>query len=441
MPDTPASDLSVDRSIDPRAQALRRMQGMALILLLLAVAGLVTSEWMGGQGAWAWTGAFCEAAAVGALADWFAVTALFRRPLGLPIPHTAVIPANKHRIADNLAVFVRDQFLDPATLMAKLSVFDPAARLGEWLVLPGNLQRLSGPARTLALEAVDLLDEQAVRQAIHGFVVSKLRDWDAASTGGDVLDLLTTDGRHHELLDGALIKLAAYLQEPEHKQELARLMVGYARKEWPKIVKVVNVVKSVDALADDFSERLAHALIDELAKALSSPEHVLRVRYEAWLGGFMARLKADPALRRRINDIKDEAIEHPAVGDYVQGLWADIREAIRRDLQSDTSALSRHLEQGLQGLGHRLAHDTSLREAINTHVLSAAETLAGSLRTAVTGHIAQTVKAWDDRQLVGQIELSIGRDLQFIRINGTVVGGLIGLALHALLTLGMPLLR
>jgi uncharacterized membrane-anchored protein YjiN (DUF445 family) len=427
--------------IDARATALRKMQAVALALLVLAVAGLVASEWMGGQGAWAWTGAFCEAAAVGALADWFAVTALFKRPLGLPIPHTAVIPANKHRIADNLAVFVRDQFLDPATLLAKLSVFDPAERLGEWLVQPDNLQRLSGPARTLALEAVDLLDEQTVREAIHGFVVHKLRAWDAAATGGDVLDLLTTDGRHHELLDGALVKLAGYLQEPEHKRELARLMVGYARKEWPKIVKVVNVVKSVDTLADDFAERLAHALLDELAKALSSPEHVLRVRYEAWLADFMARLKADPALSERINGIKAEFIEHPAVNDYVQGLWADIREAIRRDLQSEDSALARHLAQGLRSLGQRLAHDTSLREAINTHVLSAAETLAGGLRSAVTGHIAQTVKAWDDRQLVGQIELSIGRDLQFIRINGTLVGGLIGVALHALLTLVVPMLR
>ncbi len=417
------------------------MRAVALGLLVLAVIGLVVSELMGGKGAWGWVGAFCEASAVGALADWFAVSALFRRPLGLPIPHTAVIPSNKVRIADNLAEFVRDQFLDPAALLAKLSVLNPAARLGDWLAQGENVRKVSGPARVLALQGLDLLDEQAVRSAIQDFLIAKVRAWDAATTGGDVLDLMTRDGRHHELLDGALVKLAEYLQDPEHKREVAQLMVGFGRKEWPKIMKVVNVIKSVDDLADDFSERLATTLIDEMAKALSSPEHALRVKYEAWLATFMARLKTDPALRQQINDIKDDLVAQPVVLDYVNGLWTQVRDAIKRDLGRDDSALARHLERGLVALGRQLGEDPSLREAINTHVLSAAETLAGTLRTGVTTHIAQTVKSWDDGQLVQQIELNIGRDLQFIRINGTLVGGAIGLVLHALLVIGVPLLR
>lgn len=426
---------------DPRAGALRRMQMVALGLLGLAFAGLLVSELMGGRGAWAWVGAFCEAAAVGALADWFAVVALFRRPMGLPIPHTAIIPDSKHRIADSLAVFVRDHFLDPATLMARLSVLDPASKLSEWLLEPGHVHRLSGPARTLVREGLDMLDEQAVRRAIHDFVVARVQAWDASATGADVLKLLTSDGRHHELLDGALVKLAEYLQDPQHKHELARLMVGYARREWPKAMKVLNVVKSVDDLADDFAERLANAVIDEMAKALASPEHTVRVRYEAWLTAFMARMTEDPALREKINEIKTQILHHPAVHDYVNGLWSDIRAVIQRDLDRDDSALAGHLEQGLLRLGRQLAHDPALREAINTHVLSAASTLAGTLRVVVTTHIAQTVKDWDDDKLVRQVELSIGRDLQFIRVNGTLVGGLIGLLLHALLTMGVPLLR
>lgn len=429
---------AVSPEVDPRARALRVMKVSALALLLFALAGLVASHWMGGRDAWAWVGAFCEAAAVGALADWFAVVALFRRPLGLPIPHTAIIPNNKNRIADNLSVFIRDHFLDPASLLSRLAVLDPAGRLGAWLGEPDNVRKVSGPARTLAIEALDMLDNNAVRQAIHGFVVTKVRGWDAASAGGDVLDLLTRDGRHQELLDGALVKLAEYVQDPDHKEELARLMAGYARREWPRIMKVVNVVKSVDDLADDFAERLANTVIDEMAKALSTPDHVLRQRYEAWLAGYMTRLKADPALRARVNQMKEEMLAHPAVNDYVGGLWAEIHGALKRGLSAENSALVRHLEHGLLSLSRRLANDPSLREAINTHVLSAAGALAGSLSTTVTTHIAQTLKEWDDERLVRQIELSVGRDLQFIRINGALVGGLIGLSLHALLTIGLP---
>ncbi len=424
---------------DPRARPLRRMQAFALGLLLLAIAGLVLSQWMGGQGAWAWAKAFCEAAAVGALADWFAVVALFRRPLGLPIPHTAIIPASKGRIADSLAVFVRDHFLDPKTLLSKLSVFDPAARLGQWISQPDNARQLSGSARAIALEALDLLDETAVRQAIHQFVVAKVHTWNAASLGGDVLGLLTKDGRHHELLDAALLNLGNYLDNPDTRQKLSGLMVKHARSEWPKIIKAVNLIKSVDDLGDNLADRLAVAIISEMREVMSDPQHPVRLHYEDWLQGFIERLRSDPSLIDRVNEIKMKIIDHPAVHDYVNGLWAEIHAALKRDLAKETSSMGRYLERGLLRMGQKLANDQDLREAINTHVLSAADKLAGTLRTTLTAHIATTVKGWDERQLVDQIELSVGRDLQFIRINGTIVGGLVGLALHALMLLMPPL--
>jgi uncharacterized membrane-anchored protein YjiN (DUF445 family) len=426
---------------DPRVKPLKRMQALALGLLVSAALGLVVSELMGGMGAWGWVRAFCEAAVVGALADWFAVVALFRRPMGLPIPHTAIIPSSKERIADSLAVFVRDHFLDHESLLSKLSVFNPAVRMGDWLTQPENVRKLTGSVRVIAQEALGMLDEHAVRRAIHDFVVTKVRAWDAAATGGDVLNLLTKDGRHHELLDGALMKFGEYLQDPDNKRKVAGMMVAYARKEWPKIIVAVNMVKSVDALADDFADRLANALIEEMSEALASPEHAVRVKYEAWLYSFVGRLKADAVLRGHINEIKEKAVQHPAVHDYVNGIWEEIRSALESELKSADSALVRHMEQCLLGLGNKLSQDEGLRAAINAHVLSAADKLADNLRTTVTGHISQTVKAWDDHQLVQQIELSVGRDLQFIRINGTVVGGAVGLALHALLVLVVPLLR
>lgn len=167
---------------DPRRAQLRRMKGWALALLLAMLSGFVFSHYMGNRGAWAWVAAFCEAATVGALADWFAVVALFRHPLGLPIPHTAIIPRSKRRIGDSLAAFVRDHFLQPERLLERLQVFDPAVRLGQWLAQPQQSARLAGMARGWALQALDLLDEAAVRRAIHGFVVARLQAWNVAAS-------------------------------------------------------------------------------------------------------------------------------------------------------------------------------------------------------------------------------------------------------------------
>jgi len=404
----------------------------AVGLLAAALAGFGLSHAMGGQGAWAWVRAFCEAATVGALADWFAVVALFKRPLGLPIPHTAIIPGNKARLADNLAVFVRDHFLAPEALLARLQVFDPAARLGAWLSEPAQARAAAAMTRTWMAEALTLLDERAVRDAIQAFVVARLRAWDAGATAGEVLGLLTRDGRHHQLLDEALRRLGGYLDDEGVKERVSDLMVKYARKEWPKIVGTLNLVKPVDRIADNLADRLARALLDELHEVLSRPDHPLRRDYEAWVADYVARLRDDAQLRDEIDGIKARLIGHPSVQEYVQGLWAEIHAALRRNLDSETSPLARHLERSLLGLGRRLAADPALREAINDHVMNGARSLAARLRAGVTEHIAQTVKGWDERHLVQELELSVGRDLQYIRYNGTLVGGLIGIVLHAL---------
>jgi uncharacterized membrane-anchored protein YjiN (DUF445 family) len=406
------------------------MKNAALASLAVTLSGFALSYAMGGQGVWSWVRAFCEAATVGALADWFAVTALFRHPLGLPIPHTAIIPSNKERIADSLAAFVRDNFLDPATLLAKLKIFDPAARLGRWLGDPRQARVVAGAARTWALHALDLLDEQAVRQAIQGFVVKRLQEWNAAQTAGEVLDVLTRDGRHHALLDEALTRLAGYLQDEQVQGRAAALMVKYARKEWPRLAGALNLVKSVDDIADSLADRLARAMLDELHDVLSQPGHPLRRDYEDWVAAYLQRLGGDPALQGQVDDIKRRIIDHPQVQEYVQGIWDEVRNSLRNDLSSHDSTLGRHLEQTLLALGRNLGSDPELREAINQHVLTAADQLAASLRSGVTDHIAQTVKGWDERQLVDELELTVGRDLQYIRFSGLAVGGSIGLALH-----------
>jgi uncharacterized membrane-anchored protein YjiN (DUF445 family) len=165
---------------------------------------------------------------------------------------------------------------------------------------------------------------------------------------------------------------------------------------------------------------------------LAQPDHPVRLRYERWLADFIARLRTDEALAASFERVKDRLIDDPALQDYVAGVWGDVKRLLREDLADERSAIAAHVEAALHDVGERLRHDDSLRAALNEHLLSAAGQLAANLRAGVTDHIAQTIKAWDDRRLVRELELGVGRDLQFIRINGTVVGGAVGLALHAL---------
>ncbi len=415
-----------------RHRALQRMRWLALLLLVLAVIGLIVASAAGDQGGWAWVRAFCEAAAVGAMADWFAVVALFRHPLGLPIPHTAIIPRNKARIGDNLAEFVRDHFLDPDTLLQKLKVFDPAARLSAWLSEPERVGLWVDAARQWGLQALDWLDDRRLQQGLKSLLVDALQRWDAAQTAGQVLTVLTRDGRHQELLDATLEKLGDFLDQPEVKQRVSTLLLNYARQEWPKVVWAVNAVKSVDSLADTLADKIASALMRELQDVLRDPAHPVRLAYDGKVQDFIANLRTDPALVERVQELKTQLIRNPAVQTYLEGLGQEVKQWLRRDLSDPNSHLGLHLHAALTGLGDRLAKDATLREAINTHILSAAARLAEDLRDGVTEHIAATVKSWDDKALVRELERAVGKDLQFIRLNGTLVGGGIGVLLHAL---------
>jgi uncharacterized membrane-anchored protein YjiN (DUF445 family) len=406
------------------------MKLVALGCLLLSLAGLGLSLAMGARGPWAWLKAFCEAAAIGGLADWFAVVALFRHPLGLPIPHTALIPQGKHRIADSLAGFVRDNFLHPEVLLRKLEILDPAARLGDWLRVPANLAQVTGPVRSMAIEALSLFNEQAVRRALGEFLVARALSWNATATAASVLDVMTKAGRHQDVLDGALSKLRDYLATPEVRALVASRLVKFSRAQWPKATSLVDTIANVDKMADSLSDKLALQLVEEVQTALAQPDHAVRRQFDGWIVEFIERLCQDPDFARDVNAMKDRIVQSDDVRAYLDGVWTEVRATIERDLRRDDSVLIRHLDQSLASLGDRLGRDPGLAQAINEHVLSSAARMVGGMREGITHHIATTVKAWDDRSLVRQIELSVGRDLQYIRLNGTLVGGVIGLVLY-----------
>ena len=253
-----------------------------------------------------------------------------------------------------------------------------------------------------------------------------------------MLDVLTRGGRHQQVLDAALEKVADYLATEEVRELVASRLVGYARREWPKITGVVDTFASVDKMAVNMSDRLALELVTEVQKTLSDPDHAVRQRFDAWMGDFIARLQHDEAFAQEVNAVKDRVVQRDDVRDYLEGVWGEVRRSIEADIQREDSALLQHLRSSLGALGHRLGRDPSLAQAINEHVLSASGALVERLRDGVASHISATVRAWDDASLVRQIELGVGRDLQFIRLNGTLVGGVIGLLLYGATQLVAP---
>ncbi len=432
---------------DDRLRSLRRMKGWALTLLFVVVAGLGLATVMGEHGMWAWIKAFCEAAAVGAVADWFAVVALFRRPLGLPIPHTAIIPSNKNRIADNLAIFVRDHFLEPSVLLDKLSVFDPAMRLAQWLTDPARVHNFVGTARKIGLQAVDFLDDAILQQAFKTLVLDALHRWDAAQSAGQVLALLTREGRHDELLNLALEKLGHLTKYGKTKAKVSDLIARYIKQEWPKVSWAFNLadqVNTIDSISAYLANKINLAMTQEFGDILQNPNHPLRISYGEGVNDFIHKLCVDPDLGQRVQEIKVKIIDHPSVHTYIDGLVHEVKDWLRRDLTREDSRLAQHIQSSLMEIGTKLAADPELRESINGHVLSAAGELVGNLRAGVTEHIAQTIKDWDETKMVREMEVNVGKDLQYIRVSGTLVGGMVGLALYGLgsaLTSLMPHIR
>jgi uncharacterized membrane-anchored protein YjiN (DUF445 family) len=431
-----ATELRPEASLQQKHTDLRKMQGLAFALFALAVCGLVLSQTMRGHGGWwPWIQAFCEAAAVGALADWFAVVALFRQPMGLPIPHTALIPRSKPRIADSLAAFVRDHFLSRDKLMDLVGQFNVAQHLADGLRQPQRVNQFVAEARVWVLGLVRTLDDDRIQKALFEMLSAQALRWNAASTLGEVLALVTQDDRHQEVLDAGLHKLAQQLDKPAVRARVGTEIHDFIQTEYPKIYQMLNIIPSVsvEKMTDALSQRLAQSALDKLQAVLQDPAHPWRADYSAWVQDRMIRLRADEVLQTDFNAVKDRLVQDPAMRQFVAGLWVEIKQRLMVDLDKEDSILAGYTARALQAVGERMASDAGLRDSVNEHVIQAMAHATGRLRSGVTAHIASTIKAWDDRQLVTALELSVGRDLQFIRINGTLVGGAVGVLLHAAL--------
>ena len=404
---------------------LAQMQRLALGLLVAAAALYALATWLQPRHvAWSWVAAFCEAAMIGAIADWFAVVALFRRPLGLPIPHTAIVPANKARIGANLADFLCSHFLGTQQVLAKLREFGPADRLADWLADPAHARRIALHLTAAARWAVGTLDDERVRRFVGGATLTVLARIDAAPLAGQLLDVLTANRRHQALLDAVLQQVGRRLDDDAVREQIAQL-----------IAAEVNVLRYVglDAMAGAYAARKIVAAVGRIVAEMGAdPAHPLRERFDAAMAEFVERLKTDPALQARAETLKQEVLAHPQLAAYLQGVWTDVLAWLRDDLTRDDSAIGARIADTAATLGERLRADAPMRQWIDAQIVDAAPRWIDRYREDIRRYIVERVDAWNTQELSDELERNIGRDLQYVRINGTLVGGLIGLVIHAL---------
>jgi len=365
------------------ALALRRAKRQAMGLLLLVTAVFFGTSMVERGLLLDCVKAMAEAAMVGALADWFAVVALFRRPLGLPITHTAVIPRNKDRIGANLAAFVRDRFLDPPSLVALLRRHDPALRLAQWLSAADNARLLGQQAARLLNAALDTVQDAQMERFIRKAARTLIGRVDLAGTLATVLGALTHNGRHQALLEDALGRLIVVLQEEDTRHLIATTIVQWLKKEHPLKEKMLPT----DWLGDKGSALIANALEALLADVAQNPQHQLRAQFDAAVQRLVLRLQTDPEWARKGEEIRRYLQTNATLGRYVQDLWQGMRAALQRDLADEHSAVARNVHAMGAWFGRSLAGDAALRQSLNERLESWVQGLAPDVAQFAAQHI------------------------------------------------------
>jgi uncharacterized membrane-anchored protein YjiN (DUF445 family) len=404
------------------AQPLAGMRAVATgLLVLMAATYLVARDFEPLYPAAGFVRAFAEAAMVGGLADWFAVTALFRHPLGLPIPHTAIIPRNKDRIGDTLAIFLKDNFLTPSVVARRMRRLDVAGAAGRFLAAPAPASegRLRNGAARLVADVLGALDQERLGGMVKGAIAQRLAAIDFAPILGQALSAAVREDRHVPLLDGAIRWASRTLETNEH---LIRDMIH------ERAGSILRWTGLDETLADKIIDGLLR-LLDEMS---IDPAHPLRVRAEDGLNNLAADLQDDERMRERVASLRDELLDNPAMRRWIDGMWEQARTALLATVRDPQSAMTGRFGDMLKQLGESLQGDERLRVTINRFVRRAVVGATARYGDGIVTLVSDTVRGWDARTVTGRLEAAVGRDLQYIRVNGTIVGGLVGLTIHAL---------
>lgn len=414
-----------------KRRRLVRMRWTATgLLVLMAVIYALSVVWRSTSAVWPYIGAFAEAAMVGALADWFAVSALFRHPLGLPLPHTAIIPKNKDRIADNLGNFIQGEFFSAERVQSALAHAQPVAKIAAWLAQDRHAAQVAATVSQLLAFVVDSADHAAVRAFLKKAVSTRFSTLDLSTLAGTLLEGLTQGNRHQALLDQLLHAASEYLHRDEVKETIADFLKGMIWR-----------------FLGDAREKIAYFAIDKTLTALmekldevdQDPDHPLRHWFSRILRHFIDDLKRDPQLRDRIKAYQAQMAANNALSAYVDGVFQDVHRWLKADLAAGHSSVQAHVASMTVALGTALLHNRAAQAAINDQLLHSAPGVLDVLRPRISAFIAGKMKEWSTDEAVEKLELNIGTDLQFIRFNGTLVGGLIGLVIYVCTVVVYPL--
>ena len=417
MPASPASSL-VPESTAERTRQLAAARRRATALLAGATVLFVAVTAAGVHGTLVgYVQAGAEASMVGGVADWFAVTALFRRPLGLPIPHTALIVERKDQFAATLGRFVQENFLNADVLAERIRAASLVPRLSAWLAEPANAARVAGHAADAVVTVAEALRDEDVQRVLTAELTRAIDSVEVAPLAGRALRVVVAGGHHAELFNTIMFAADHYLVD--HQAELRELFEG----ETPRWVP--------DAVYRRAFDRLFHRLRQRLVAMAGDPDDETRRQFDAWIAGLPDRLETDPELRERGERLKRDVLGSTLLRDWSSSLWQKAKDALRTQAADPESELRRRLADLLTAAGRRLESDHRLSGGLERMVESGARALADHFHDDLAELVTGTIERWDAAETSSQLELLLGRDLQYIRINGTVVSAGVGLILHA----------
>ena len=399
-----------------RRRGLRRMRAVALSLLVLA--GLVFIATRNRDGAWGFVNATAEAAMVGALADWFAVTALFRHPLGIPIPHTAIIPKRKDALGQSLEEFVTGNFLTVDAVRERVAASDLSRRVGRWLSQEQHSARVITEVAKASSRALVAVKDDDVRGFIEQSLLPRLMHEPLSPVAGHLLGSVVQDGAHHGLVDIALVEAHEWLRTNERT---VASIVGARAPWWTPAWLDEKVIARVHQEA-----------LSWVAEVRDRPNHPARKAFDALLAQLAHDLQHDVDTMTRAEALKVRVMTHPQIGPTAVAVWDAVRTALLGALDDADGQLRRRGVRALSDFGERLLSDAEVRQRVDRHVADAIGFVVSAYGHEIAKVISQTVDRWDGKEAAERIELHVGRDLQFIRINGTIVGGLAGLVSHTL---------
>lgn len=407
--------MTSDPALDAeRRSALRRMRTVAVgLLLFAATVYLLTRD---RSGFWGFVNAGAEASMVGAIADWFAVVALFKYPLGLPIPHTALIPRRKEMLGRSLEEFVGENFLAADVVRARVLDVRPAAKAGEWLSSEANARRLVHEAADVLRIGVERIRDDDVAAFVNEALLPRFLEEPISPLAGSLLAEIVADGAHHNVVDLILDEAHRWLSGNEE----TFYEVVVERAPW----------WAPEALNEKVIRRLYVELVSWVEDIREDPSHRTRVALDKLLAELADGLLHDPATQARMERFKERLLEHPQVTATVIALWNGLRRALLSALEEDEGALLRRARQEAVAFGRRLGADAELRRRLDDRAAAFTVFLVERYGRELTAVITSTVNSWDGRETSRKVELHVGKDLQFIRINGTIVGGLVGLIIH-----------